>query len=323
MNSPTLVFFRKELRDALRNRLVLLLVGGLGVIVVVSVIVAAAAFHVKVLEYQTYVDAMTKAGQVASINPPQLFPLQLLRGAIEYLEIIGSIVAIIIGYGLAAKEKNRGTLRLLFSRPIKTPSVAAGKLLSAAVIWFVVVVALGVVMFASIRLVGGTSLSSLELAKLAIALALSWVYLLMWSALSYWLAGRTRQLSTALVIGLILWLGFVLIVPQIGDTMDPDNQVPGGLFKSLQIDKANENAVMAHFAGYETTRNLIEETSISKHFERASFAYLGAKDKYNQQSLGFIGKDMWPNIAWLMGGLGASVGLVVTQSKKRNLLRKA
>jgi ABC-2 type transport system permease protein len=323
MNSPTLVFFRKELRDALRNRLVLLLVGGLGVIVVVSVIVAAAAFHVKVLEYQSYVDAMTKAGQVANVNPPQLFPLQLLRGAIEYVEIIGSIVAIIIGYGLAAKEKNRGTLRLLFSRPLKSSSMAAGKLLSVAVVWLMVIVALGAVMFASIRIVGGTSLSPMELAKLAIALGLSWVYLLMWSAFSYWLAGRTRQLSTALVIGLILWLGFALIVPQIGDTMDPDNQVPGGLFQSLQVDKASENAVMAHFAGYETTRNLIEETSISKHFERASFAYLGAKDKYNQQSLGFIGKDMWPNIAWLVGALGAALGLAVTQSKKRNLLRKA
>jgi ABC-type transport system involved in multi-copper enzyme maturation permease subunit len=323
MNSPTIVFLRKELRDALRNRLVLLLIAGLGLIVVVSVIVAAAAFHVKVLDYQNYVDAMTQAGQAANVNPPQLFPLQLLRGAIEYLEIIGSIVAIIIGYGLAAKEKNRGTLRLLFSRPIKSTSVALGKLLSMAIVWLAVVVALGVVMVVSLRIVGGASLSSVELAKLAIALGLSWVYLLMWSAFSYWLAGRTKQLGTALVIGLILWLGFVLIVPQIGDTMDPDNQVPGGLFKSLQVDKPHEKAVMARFSGYETTRNLIEETSISKHYERASFAYLGAKDKYNQQTLGFIGKDMWPNIAWLIGALAAAVGLAVAQSKKKYLLRKA
>jgi ABC-type transport system involved in multi-copper enzyme maturation permease subunit len=323
MNSATLVFFRKELTDALRSRLVLLLIGGLGVIVVVSVIVAAAAFHAKLADYQSYVDAMTKAGMAGNVNPPQLFPLQLLRGAVEYLEIVGSIVAIVIGYGLAAKEKNKGTLRLIYSRPIRISSAAAGKLLSAAVVWFVVIVVLGVVMVASIRLVGGTSLSSLEMAKLGITLGLSLVYLLMWSAFSYWLAGHTRQLSTALVIGLILWLGFVLIVPQIGDTMDPDNQVPGGLFKSLQVDKPHEKAVLAHFAGYETTRNLIEETSISKHFERAGFAYLGVKDVYNQQSLSFIGRDMWPNIAWLLAALGASVGLAVFQSKKRNLLRKA
>lgn len=322
MSSPTLVFFRKELKDAFRNRLLMLLIAGLGVIVVLSVVVAAAAFHAKVVDYQSYVEAMKTAGMGADVNPPQLFPLQLLRGAIEYLEIVASIVAIIIGYSLAAKEKNRGTLRLVFSRPVRGSSMAAGKLLSAAVIWLAVIGALGAIMFVSLRFVGGASLSPVELAKLAITLAFSWIYLVMWTAFSYWVAGRTARLSTALVIGLIVWLVVVLIIPQIGDTMDPDNQVPGGLFKSLQVAKPQEQAVMAHFSGYETTRNFLEETSISKHFERAGFAYLGVKDKYNQQPLGLIGKDMWANVTWLVGGLAAALGLAVTQSKKRNLLRK-
>lgn len=282
MNSPTLVFFRKELHDALRNRLLLLLIAGLGVIVVLSVVVAAAAFHGKVVDYQNYVEAMKSAGMAESVTPPQLFPLQLLRGAIEYLEIVGSIVAIIIGYTLAAKEKNRGTLRLLFSRPVSGSSMAAGKVLSAAAVWAAVIAVLGVIMFASLRLVGGTSLAAMEVGKLAIALAFSF---------SYWVAGRSKRLSTALVIGLIVWLVVVLIIPQIGDTMDPDNQVPGGLFKSPQVDKPQEQAVMAHFSGYETTRNFLEETSISKHYERATFAYLGVKDKYNQQPLGLISHE--------------------------------
>jgi ABC-2 type transport system permease protein len=323
MNSPTLVFFRKELRDALRDRLLLLLIAGLGVIVVLSVVVAAAAFHAKVVDYQSYVEAMKTAGQAANVNSPQLFSLQLLRGAIEYLEIVGSIVAIIIGYGLAAKEKNRGTLRLLFSRPGSGFSVSAGKLFSMAVVWLAVIVSLGGVMFVSLRFVGGSALSPAELAKLAIALTFSWIYLVMWTAFSYWIAGRSKRLSTALVIGLIVWLVVVLIIPQIGDTMDPDNQVPGGLFKSLQVEKSQELAVMAHFSRYETTRNFLEETSISKHFERASFAYLGVKDKYNQQPLGLIGKDMWANVTWLVGGLAAALGLALTQSKKRYLLGKA
>jgi len=323
MNSPTLVFFRKELRDALRNRLLLLLIAGLGLIVVLSVVVAAAGFHAKVVDYQNYVQAMQKAGMAENVTAPQLFPLQLLRGAIEYLEIVGSIVAIIIGYGLAAKEKNRGTLRLLFSRPVGGSSMAAGKLLSMAVVWLAVIAVLGAIMGASVSLIGGISLSSVEVAKLTITFAFSWIYLVMWTAFSYWLAGRSRRLSTALVIGLIVWLVVVLVIPQIGDTMDPDNQVPGGLFKSLQVDKPHEQAVMAHFSGYETTRNYLEETSISKHYERASFAYLGAKDKYNQQPLGLISRDMWANVTWLVGGLAAAVGLAVTQTKKRYLLRKA
>ncbi len=322
MNSPSLVIFRKELGDARRSRLVLLLIAGLGAIALLSVIVAAAAYHAKVADYQHYLDALKQAGGTPP-TAPLFFPLQLLRGAVEYLEIIGAIVAIVIGYGMTAKEKNRGTLRLLFSRPVSGAAIALGKLLALAVIWLAVVAALGVVMIVSIRLVGGTGLSSLELTKLGIALGLSWVYLFLWSALAMGLAGLTKQLSTALVVGLILWLGFVLIIPQIGDTMDPDNQVPGGLFKSLQIAKPQEKAVMAHFAGYERTRNFLEETSISKHYERGSFGYLGVKDKYNQLPLGPINKDMWTNVAWLVGGAILVVGLAVTQTTKRKLLRKA
>jgi ABC-2 type transport system permease protein len=323
MNRPALVFFRKELTDALRSRQLVLLVAGLGVIVILSVVVAADAFHAKVIDYQNYVDAMTKAGMAANVTEPQLFPLQLLRGPVEYFEIIGSIVAIVIGYGMAAKEKNRGTLRLLFSRPISSRSVAGGKLLATAAIWLLVVVALGVVVVVSIRVVGGASLASVELVKLAMVLVLSWIYLFMWSAFSYGVAGRTKQLGTALVIGLIVWLGFVLIAPQIGDTMDPDNQVPGGLFKSLQVDKPHEKAIMAHFSGYETTRNFVEETSISKHFERAGFAYLGIKEQYNQQPLGLITRAMWANLVWLVGAAGAATVLALTQGGKRSLLRKA
>ena len=322
MNSPTLVIFRKELRDVLRNRLLIVLIVGLGAVVVLSVVVAAAAFHTKVLDYQTYLRAAQQAGATISAPPPDLYPLQLLRGALEYLEIIGAIVAIVIGYGMAAKEKNRGTLRLLFSRPVSGSAVAVGKLLALAAIWLAVVAALGLIMVISLRAVGGASLSSSESVKLSIALGLAWLYLLMWSALSFGLAGFTKQLSTALIIGLMLWLGFVLIIPQIGDTMDPDNQVPGGLFAALQIDKPHEKAVMAHFSGYETTRNFLETTSVSKRFERSAFAYLGVKDRFNQMPLSFIWRSMWTNVLWLVGFCGLAAGLAITQNSKRHLLRR-
>jgi ABC-2 type transport system permease protein len=322
MSSPAVIIFRKEMRDALRSRLVLLLILGLGVIAVVSVIVGAAAYHTKVLDYETYLHALQQAGGTPPAAP-LFFPLQLLRGAIEYLEVIGAIIAIVLGYGIVAKEKNRGTLRLLVSRPVSDTAVAVGKLMALAAIWLTVVAALGVVMVVSIRLVGGTLLTSSELTRLAISLGFAWLYLFLWSALAMGLAGFFRQLSSALVVSLIVWLVIVLIIPQIGDTMDPDNQVPGGLFATLKVDKPHEKAVMAHFVTYETARDTLEETSISKRFERASFAFLGIKDRYNQRSLGYIGTGMRTNILWLLSGALLACALALTQTSKRRLLRKA
>jgi ABC-2 type transport system permease protein len=92
----------------------------------------------------------------------------------------------------------------------------------------------------------------------------------------------------------------VLIVPQIGDTMDPDNQVPGGLFAALQVKKPDEKKVLAHFKTYENLRNGLEETSLTKHFERGSFAVTGIKDKYNGKSLGFIADAKRSDIEWML-----------------------
>ena len=103
--------------------------------------------------------------------------------------------------------------------------------------------------------------------------------------LSFFLSVQQKTLSNALIICFVIWLVFVLVLPQIGDTMDPDNQVPGGFFKSMGFDKQQEYAVMAKFSGYEKTRDFIEQLSITKHYERAGFALFGIKPIYNEMIL--------------------------------------
>lgn len=322
MNKPSAVVFRKELADARRNRQVALMVLGLSAIAILSVVVAAAGFRAKSLAFQRYLDALHQSG-VAQDPPPTLFPLQLLRGALEYLEVVGAIIAIIIGYGLTAKEKQRGTLPLLLSRPVRASAIVWGKVRALSVIWMVTIATLALALVGAIRAIGGRTLSGPEYGRLLITMIFAWLYLTMWSVISLAIASRTRNLSTALITGLTLWLTLVLILPQIGDTMDPDNQVPGGLFKSLQIAKPQEKAVLARFSGFENARNFLEGMSITKRFERSAFAYTGIKEIYNGAPLGAITADMRTNLLWLLGGTGLSVVAALTQGSKQNLLRKA
>jgi len=109
-----------------------------------------------------------------------------------------------------------------------------------------------------------------------------------------------KNLSNALIICFVIWLVFVLIIPQIGDTMDPDNQVPGGLFNSLNLDKPHEIQVLSHFSSYETNRDHLEQLSITKHYERASFAFLGIKDEFNDLPLADIFAKKWIDLLILI-----------------------
>jgi len=175
---------------------------------------------------------------------------------------------------------------------------------------------------ATVAIVGHATFAPIDVQRLLVAAATAWAYLLMWSALALGLASSARRLSTALIVALVLWLTVVLIIPQIGDTMDPDNQVPGGLFKSLQIAKPDEQAVLANFAGFDSVRNGLEVSSITKHYERFTFAVLGIKDQYNQQPLAAVWTGTWNNAVsmWLAALLAAAFAIFTTT--RRKLLRR-
>lgn len=319
--SSALIICRKELRDILRNKLILTLFGVLGLIKLLSIAIAAVDFHSKVVDYQQYLVALKQAGGSAP-SAPQLFPLQLLIGSLEYLEIIGALLAIIVGYGMVAKEKTRGTLDLLFSRPLGYLSVGLGKVSAIFVIWLSFCSFLWLSIVGVLLLVGSASLSGTDLVRLTITLSLASIYLSFWSALAIGLASRARHLSTALVLGLVIWLGVVLILPQIGDTMDTDNQIPGGLFNSLHVTALQQKSVMTHFTGYESARNYIETASVEKHFERAAFGYTGVKPMYNQQPIASVSQHLWPNILAVVLWAAGAVIWAVTQCRKKQLIRK-
>jgi ABC-2 type transport system permease protein len=311
-----LVVARKELLDIRRNRFLAVLLAFLVVAVILSTVVAATAFRVSLADYQAYLEALRRSGSSVEAAPPRLFPLQLLRGGIEYVELMGALFAVVLGYGMVAKERQRGTTELLFSRPVGRYAVSGGKILALAVSWLVAVVVLFVVVSGVVLAVGNASLALVDVERLASAAMACWLYLLLWSCVAMTLASLGRRPLTGLLASLVVWLAVVLIIPQVGDTMDPDNQIPGGLFRSLQIAKDDEYAVLAHFAAFDAVRNGLEVSSVTKHFERATFAYLGIKETYNQQPLGTVWSATLVNIlALTVATAGAVVAAAGTTSR--------
>ncbi|QPE03905.1 ABC transporter permease subunit [Microbacterium schleiferi] len=312
----------KEFRERRRDPLLIGLIAFLGIACVVSVTVASGAFRVELDAYNAYVEQLTASGSQTAAAAPRLFPMQLLRGAVEYVELLGALFAIVVGYGSIAAEKRRGTLDLVLSRPVGLFSLGLGKVAGLSAVWAVVLVALAIIEAIALLTIGGASLGGYELRNILLATVVLWLYLVFWTAVAIAVTSLTARPSTGLIIAVALWLVVVLILPQIGDTMDPDNQVPGGLFAALQIQRPDELTVMAHFAGFDGIRNGIEVSSITKHTERLSFAFLGIKDQYNQQPLGAVWADMWPYALTLFSATIAAVSLAAVTTTRGTLQRK-
>lgn len=284
----TLVIAKKEVLDAVRSRRILLLILILSVAMFASVWIGSIGFGARMRDYNAYFAALPASLRSQALKSPELFPLTLLRAGIEYLEILGALLAFLIGYSSIARERSHGTNLLLLSRPISKLQILRGKLMGLSLLWACVLV---VNLFAStiaMLTIGNARLTGIDYQRLFIAFATAEIYLVFWTMFGLVLTARLSRIVTSLFIGISSWVTVVLILPQIGDTMDPDNQVPGGLFATLGIPKGQEQTVLSHFHFFDVIRNGIEVTSITKLFERIAFAFLGIKDKYNQKSINFV-----------------------------------
>ncbi len=232
---------------------------------------------------------------------PEFAPLTLLRAFIEYIEIIGAVLGIVLGHRAAAAERGRNTLALLLTRPLPGVVFIAGKCAGN----LVVIAAVLLVTFASgvlgLVAIGHASLNADDLARVALVLAAATTYVGLFFLLGLLLALHMRRSAHAVLLAFSLWLVFVLVTPQIGDTLDPDNQVGAGVFRTLGIAKPQEREIMRSFSSYERLRDGIEQSSPAKHFERLSFAELGIKNTYAGQSIGMVTRDRLGDLLWLVG----------------------
>ena len=121
---------RHEYRAAVRSRVLVALLGILITVTAVSVYIAAVDYSSQLADYKAYLVA-AKAGGLTQVAPSPLQLLALLRGALEYVEIIGAVVGITLGYLSVSRERANRTVPLLRSRPVTGGELAAGSALGA------------------------------------------------------------------------------------------------------------------------------------------------------------------------------------------------
>lgn len=289
---------RHEYRAAVRSRVLLVLLAVLVTVTVASVYIAATDYAGQLADYRAYQAAAMAQGTTVTAPSP-LVLLVLLRGAFEYIEIIGAVVAIALGYLSVSRERANRTLPLLRSRPVTTGELTVGSLVGALALIATIVITVAAVAVVCLGVIGHTWIEGIQIPKLGLAYLAAVVYMFVFYCLGAMITARTKVVGTGLLVALGIWLIVVLILPQIGDTLDADNQVPGGLFAALGLGHAGELTILQHLHVYETIRNGIESASFEKHFERFAFAMIDVVPRYRSLSIGQLFHEKANDVAWM------------------------
>lgn len=300
----------RDAREQLRDRFLLWATLALISAAAVSLVTGAIALHGDAATYAAAKAQLLALGKDASaIAAPEFYPLKLMRGMIEQIEIMGAVIALVAGYRAAAAERGRQTLALILTRPMPHWAYSLAKIIGGLGL---AAVSLATVFFATailLPIVSGIGLTMGDVGRLALTWAAGVLYLTALFTLGIGLSLWAKSPASGLIYAFALWILVVLVAPQIGDTMDPDNQVAGGVFAQLSIPKAEQDRIKAGFAGYESFRNGIEVASVTKHFERFTFAVLGIKDTYTGAPLAKVMAEKQGDLLFLflfslgLGGL--------------------
>jgi ABC-type transport system involved in multi-copper enzyme maturation permease subunit len=288
-----------EYRAAIRSRVLVMLIGLLVIVTVASVYIAAVAHRSQVADYEAYKTA-AQANGLDRIAPSPLAAMSLLGGALEYLQIIGSVIAITLGYLSVIRERSNRTLPLIKSRPVTATEQTFGNLLGAVGLIATLIAATACAGVVCIGVIGHDWINLNEAGQLLLAYLAALIYMTGFYCLGAIAATRARYSANGLLAALAIWLVIVLILPQIGDTLDADNQVPGGLFQALGLNRADETTILTHFDIYETIRTRIEYISFAQHFQRFVFAMADVKERYRPFNLGYLFARVWTDLAWVL-----------------------
>ena len=280
MKSKIGIIAEKEFHDVFRNKAFVSILLLLILMSLVTVVLGAMQVHQQINIYQKSIEFLKSIGKTDLPAVPNLNPIAVSKNFVNYIAMLGALLAIILGHFTLSKERQNRTLNLILSRPVFRDQLINGKIVGNIFVLLSIVVLIGLSTIFLINIVGGAKLTSTEIVKTIMFFGVSFLYLLVFFFMEMWLSIKMPHKNNALLIGIIIWLFFGFILPQVGDTMDLDNQLPGGFFAQMGMGKVAEKQVLEKFKWYEKVRDGIEEMSPTKHYERASFALLGVKPEF-------------------------------------------
>lgn len=291
---------KKEITDAFKNKLLHIIVAILLTLTMVSIVLGSLQVRIDMATYQTSIDFLKSLGKTDLPAMPNLNPMSASKGFVNYLGMVGALLAIVLGNTAISKERKNGTLRLILSRGVFRDTFLNGKLVGNLVILAVITLATAIITLLSLLVIAGVTLTPDEWLRLGLFFIMSFLYLTFFMVLSMGVAIISAKGSRALLITTIIWLVLAFVLPQIGNTMDMDNQLPGGFFVQMGMNRDQETQVLQQFKFYETLRDGIEELSPTKHYERISFALLNIKPGFDTNTAWEVIGLKWINLLGLL-----------------------
>lgn len=217
MNS-IMILALKEVKSAFRDHIFLIITALFVLLSVISVYIGSSTKNAELQAYHDIVQLLKSQGETNLPSAPLIYPLSVLSNLITYVSMIGSVVAIFLGFETFSGERNNGTLKLIAARPIYRDQIVSGKFFGGAI---VIGSLLGVIMIFNLVLfvlVSGITPNVSEIFRLLSFFLIAFLYMMVFYAITMFVSLKTNDSAFGFMLMMILWLTFSFVLPQLADS---------------------------------------------------------------------------------------------------------
>lgn len=261
----------KEFRSSFRNMEFLLIIGVFLIMSIVSVYIGSTTKNAELRAYESIVVAATNAGTEIPAAPV-IYPLAILKNLVEYIVMIGSVLAIFLGFDAFHGERRGGTLRLMLTKPIRRSSIIIGKLSGAGLIIGLLLTATLIFNIAFFDFYTGVFPNPAEILRVVFFLLIAFVYMMDFYAGALYVSTKTRESSYGFLLMMVAWIFISFVIPQVAESQKSYvyainniagtiTQVPGETILSKAIGWLSP-AVQFRFVGNDLLQAVNETATI-------------------------------------------------------------
>lgn len=212
-----IILAKKEFKTAFKDKVFFIIAILFLIMSVASVYIGSTTKNAEIQAYKNIVSVAESQG-AAIPAAPEIYPLAILRNIIEYIKMIGAVLAIFLGFDAFSGEREKGTLQLLLTRPLYRDQLVTGKLLGAGMIIGTLLsttLVFNIILFSvSTGLLPGLN----EILRLVTFILLAFVYMMCFYIGTLFVSIKVRDRAFGFLTMMVIWIFISFVIPQLADT---------------------------------------------------------------------------------------------------------
>ncbi len=208
----------KEVKSAFRNSSFLMITTLFVLLSIISVYIGTSTKNAVLMAFNDSYNLLVSQGATSLPIKPQLYPLSILSNIVTYINMLGAVVSIYLGYEMISGEKSNGTYKLISVKPLYKDQIISGKILGGSIVLLILLSIILVFNLILFMFITSSALSIAETIKLGLYFLLAFTYLFFFFILALYTSIKFKDSEYGFLLLMIIWMIVSFVIPELANT---------------------------------------------------------------------------------------------------------